>query len=87
MARAFARLTKRGRLSQHGSGLGMPGFTAYSSLREVAAGIVDGRIRYREDIVDHLENAPEAFIAMLDGRNFGKVIVRVAAEGGIYEQA
>ena len=67
--------------------LGMPGFTAYSGLREVAAGIVDGRIRYREDIVDHLENAPEAFIGMLDGRNFGKVIVRVAAEGGIYEQA
>ena len=67
--------------------LGMPGFTAYSGLRKVAAGIVDGRIRYREDIVDHLENAPEAFIGMLDGRNFGKVIVRVAAEGGIYEQA
>jgi NADPH-dependent curcumin reductase len=32
----------------------------------------------REDIVDGLENAPEAFIGMLDGRNFGKLIVRVA---------
>jgi NADPH-dependent curcumin reductase CurA len=46
-------------------------------LREVGAGVTDGRIRYREDIVDGLENAPEAFIGMLEGRNFGKVIVRV----------
>src|SRR5580700_1962699 len=48
-------------------------------LREVGAGIADDSIRYREDIVDGLENAPEAFIGMLDGRNFGKLIVRVAA--------
>jgi hypothetical protein len=48
-------------------------------LREVGAGIVAGRIRYREDIVDGLENAPGAFIGMLEGRNFGKLIVRVAA--------
>ena len=48
-------------------------------LREVGAGIASGRIRYREDIVDGLENAPEAFIGMLEGRNFGKLIVRVAA--------
>jgi NADPH-dependent curcumin reductase len=46
-------------------------------LREVGAGIADGRIRYREDLVDGLEKAPEAFIGMLEGRNFGKVIVRV----------
>jgi NADPH-dependent curcumin reductase CurA len=48
-------------------------------LREVRADIVAGRIRYREDIVDGLENAPGAFIGMLEGRNFGKLIVRVAA--------
>jgi hypothetical protein len=48
-------------------------------LREVGAGIADGRIRYREDFVDGLENAPEAFIGMLEGRNFGKLIVRVDA--------
>jgi hypothetical protein len=46
-------------------------------LREVGAGIADGRIRYREDFVDGLENAPEAFIGMLEGRNFGKLIVRI----------
>jgi hypothetical protein len=48
-------------------------------LREVGACIADGRIRYREDIVDGLDKAPEAFIGMLDGRNFGKLIVRVGA--------
>ena len=48
-------------------------------LRDVGAGIADGRIRYREDIIDGLENAPEAFIGMLEGRNFGKLIVRVGA--------
>jgi NADPH-dependent curcumin reductase len=46
-------------------------------LREVGAGVADGRIRYREDFVDGLERAPEAFIGMLEGRNFGKLIVRV----------
>jgi hypothetical protein len=49
-------------------------------LRDVGAGIADGRIRYREDIVDGLDKAPEAFIGMLDGRNFGKLIVRVGAD-------
>ena len=48
-------------------------------LHEVGAGIANGQIRYREDIVDGLEKAPEAFIGMLDGHNFGKVIVRVGA--------
>lgn len=48
-------------------------------LREVGAGVADGRIRYHEDIVDGLEKASEAFIGMLEGRNFGKLIVRVGA--------
>ena len=48
-------------------------------LHEVGAGIADGLIRYREDIVDGLDKAPEAFIGMLEGRNFGKFITRVEA--------
>ena len=48
-------------------------------LREVGAGIADGRIRYREDIVNGLEKAPAAFIGMLDGQHFGKLIVRIVA--------
>jgi len=47
-------------------------------LREVGAGIAAGSIKYREDVVDGLEAAPEAFIGMLEGRNFGKLLVRVA---------
>jgi glutathione S-transferase len=45
-------------------------------LREVGAKVRPGDIRYREDIVDGIEKAPEAFIGMLAGRNFGKAIVR-----------
>lgn len=37
-----------------------------------------GLIRYREDIVEGLERAPEAFIGLLEGRNFGKLVVRIA---------
>jgi NADPH-dependent curcumin reductase len=40
--------------------------------------IAAGRVKHREHVVDGLENAPEAFIGLLDGRNFGKVVVRVA---------
>jgi NADPH-dependent curcumin reductase CurA len=46
-------------------------------LRDMSDWIAEGRVRYREDIVDGLEAAPEAFIGMLEGRNFGKVVVRV----------
>ena len=48
-------------------------------LREVGTGIANGRIRYREDFVEGLDRAPEAFIGMLEGRNFGKLIVRMDA--------
>ncbi len=38
----------------------------------------NGRIRYREDIVDGIEAAPRAFIGLLSGANRGKMLVRVA---------
>jgi NADPH-dependent curcumin reductase len=40
--------------------------------------VQEGSLKYREHIVDGLENAPEAFIGMLEGQNFGKLIVRVS---------
>ncbi|MEV6333715.1 NADP-dependent oxidoreductase [Nocardia vinacea] len=46
-------------------------------LREMSGWIAEDRVRYREDIVEGLEHAPEAFIGMLEGRNFGKLVVRV----------
>src|SRR5437773_8744814 len=67
-------LTVRGFLNYEFAAEHYPAF-----LREVGDGIADGRIRYREDFVNGLENAPEAFIGMLEGRNFGKLIVRVGA--------
>jgi len=49
-----------------------------SFLSEVGPKVVSGEIKHREDVVEGLENAPEAFIGMLTGKNFGKLIVKVA---------
>ena len=46
--------------------------------REMAQWIREGKVKYREDVVDGLERAPEAFIGLLQGKNFGKLVVRVA---------
>ncbi|RVD47966.1 MAG: NADP-dependent oxidoreductase [Mesorhizobium sp.] len=46
--------------------------------REMAEWIASGHVRYREDIVDGIGNAPQAFLGLLEGKNFGKLIVRVA---------
>lgn len=48
---------------------------------DVSTWIAEGRVRHREDIVQRLEKAPEAFIGMLQGRNFGKLLVDVGASG------
>ena len=48
-------------------------------LREAGAWLQDGRIKHREDVTEGLENAPAAFIAMLEGGNFGKTLVKVGA--------
>jgi NADPH-dependent curcumin reductase len=45
--------------------------------RDISTWLREGRIKYREDVVDGLEKAPEAFIGLLNGRNFGKLLVRV----------
>ncbi|XXS80732.1 zinc-binding dehydrogenase [Sorangium sp. So ce176] len=45
--------------------------------RDMDAWVADGRVKLREDVVDGLESAPTAFIGLLEGRNFGKLVVRV----------
>ena len=45
---------------------------------QMSAWLNEGKIKFREDIVDGLENAPQAFIGLLEGKNFGKLIIRVA---------
>ncbi|WP_329354159.1 NADP-dependent oxidoreductase [Vibrio natriegens] len=39
--------------------------------------LAEGKIQYREQLVQGLENAPDAFIGLLEGKNFGKVVVQV----------
>lgn len=47
-------------------------------LRDVGAWLQAGKLKYREDVVVGLEKAPEAFIGLLQGKNFGKLVVKVA---------
>jgi len=47
-------------------------------LREMSEWVAQGKVKLREDIVEGLENAPAAFAGMLEGKNFGKVVVRIA---------
>lgn len=47
-------------------------------LEEMTPWVRDGKVKVREDVVEGLENAPEAFIGLLEGRNFGKLVVRLA---------
>jgi NADPH-dependent curcumin reductase CurA len=48
-----------------------------TGLGELGALVASGRLKYRETIAEGLENAPEAFIGLLKGRNFGKQLVRL----------
>jgi NADPH-dependent curcumin reductase CurA len=43
---------------------------------QMARWIQEGKIRYREDIVEGFENTPRAFIEMLQGKNTGKMLVK-----------
>ncbi|MCH6483041.1 NADP-dependent oxidoreductase [Pseudoxanthomonas sp. LH2527] len=46
-------------------------------LREMGGWLSEAKIRYREDIVEDLQNAPRALIGLLRGENFGKVVVKL----------
>jgi hypothetical protein len=69
------RLTLRGFIISDGFEHRRPDF-----LDSMSAWLREGRIKYREDIVEGLENAPAAFLGLLAGRNFGKLVVRVSAD-------
>lgn len=49
-----------------------------SFAREMGQWLREGKIQHREDIVHGLEHAPRAFQGLLQGKNFGKLIVQVA---------
>lgn len=45
--------------------------------KQMSQWLAEGKIKYREHVVDGLANAPEAFIGLLEGKNFGKLVIRV----------
>jgi len=48
------------------------------ALPTLTSYVADGKLKYRESIVEGLDNAPRALIALLKGENFGKQLVRIA---------
>ena len=63
----------------------MQGFLvhAYSNkypegLDKMSKWIKEGKLKYKEDIVKGIENAPKTFIGMLNGENFGKTLIKVS---------
>jgi NADPH-dependent curcumin reductase len=49
-----------------------------AALKELGAGVASGQFKYRETVAQGLAAAPEAFLGLLKGRNFGKQLVKVA---------
>jgi len=66
--------------------LTMQGFVVYDHARsfrdawaELEAGILNGSLKWREEVIDGIENLPEAFIGLFRGDNFGRRLVRVGS--------
>ena len=49
-----------------------------TALHQLSTWLKEGRLSYREDVVNGLENAPKAFIRMLEGKSTGKQLVKIA---------
>jgi len=49
-----------------------------AALKELGTMVATGKLKYRESIADGLAAAPEAFIGLLKGHNFGKQLVKIA---------
>ena len=48
------------------------------ALKELGSLVASGRLKYRETIAEGIDSAPEAFLGLFTGRNFGKQLVRLA---------
>jgi hypothetical protein len=44
----------------------------------MSAWLGEGRIKHREQVIEGLENAPRGLIGLLEGENFGKLVVHVS---------
>ncbi|NYT66665.1 NADP-dependent oxidoreductase [Alcaligenaceae bacterium] len=49
-------------------------------IRQMSTWVDTGKIKFREDMINGLEQAPAALIGLLEGKNFGKLIIRVAQD-------
>jgi len=49
-------------------------------FKEMPTWLAKGELKYKQDIAQGLENAQDAFIGLLHGKNFGKALIKVAAE-------
>jgi NADPH-dependent curcumin reductase CurA len=49
-------------------------------LRDMGAWVREGKVTYRETVVDGIENAPRAFMGLLQGENLGKMLVKVGPD-------
>jgi len=47
-------------------------------VSDMTGWLAQGKVKYREDMVEGLENAPEAFLGLFSGQNFGKLVVKVS---------
>nr|WP_321982172.1 NADP-dependent oxidoreductase [uncultured Cohaesibacter sp.] len=66
------RVTVRGFIVFQDFGHLYPEFAA-----DMTRWVKEGKIKYREHLVDGLEKAPQAFLDLLEGRNFGKMVIKV----------
>ena len=46
-------------------------------MRDMSGWIAEGKMKWRETIMDGIEKAPEAFIGLFKGENFGKMLVKL----------
>jgi NADPH-dependent curcumin reductase CurA len=47
------------------------------ALKELGTAVATGKLKYRESVAQGLAAAPEAFLGLLKGRNFGKQVVKL----------
>lgn len=54
-----------------------PKSTYAEFVREMKTWLAEGKIHYREQVIDGLENAPNALYDLLVGKSFGKMVVKL----------
>ena len=74
MLAVIKRLTLRGFIVTDHSER-MPDFFA-----EMGKWIAEGKIKWKETIIEGIENSPKAFIGLFTGENFGKMLVRIGSD-------